>query len=81
MATLLPPCTTPGIIDLCEPSKLITAGSHIDQGAAWFSIQQPNLIWFLLVLALFVIGIFLPFPTKEVKLEESSNKTEGGSNE
>jgi hypothetical protein len=48
-----------GLVDLCEPARLITAGS-------WFVIQVPNLVWFLALFALMVLGLLLPFPTEEV---------------
>jgi hypothetical protein len=48
-----------GLVDLCEPAHLITAGS-------WFVIQVPNLVWFIALLVLMVLGILLPFPTVEV---------------
>jgi hypothetical protein len=48
-----------GLVDLCEPARLITASS-------WFVIQVPNLVWFLALFALMVLGLLLPFPTEEV---------------
>jgi hypothetical protein len=56
-----PPCESVGLIDLCAPARLITAGS-------WFTLQVPNLIWFLSLFALLVLGLVLPFPTEEVDL-------------
>jgi hypothetical protein len=50
-----------GLLDLCEPAKLVTAGS-------WFVLQVPNLVWFLSLFALLVLGLFLPFPTEEVEV-------------
>jgi hypothetical protein len=55
----LPPCTTTGLINMCDPAYVINWPS-------WFFLQVPNLIWFLMVLALVVAGIFLPFRTTEV---------------
>jgi hypothetical protein len=48
-----------GLVDLCEPARLVTAGS-------WCGIQVPNLLWFLALFALVVLGLLLPFPTDEV---------------
>jgi hypothetical protein len=56
----LPPCETVGVVDLCAPGHLLTGGT-------WFTLQVPNLIWFLAVFALVVGGIFLPFPTRRVE--------------
>lgn len=66
MANPLPPCETTGLINLCPPAEVFTAGAKVDQGAPWFLIQEPNLIWFLVVIALVVVGILLPFPTREI---------------
>jgi len=59
-----PPCESVGLLDLCEPARLITAGS-------WFVLQVPNLVWFLSLFALLVLGLFLPFPTDEVDVSPS----------
>jgi hypothetical protein len=55
----VPPCESVGLVDLCEPARLVTAGS-------WFVLQVPNLVWFLALFALLVLGLVLPFPTDEV---------------
>ncbi|MFN8471169.1 MAG: hypothetical protein U0822_03020 [Anaerolineae bacterium] len=55
----LPPCETTGLINLCAPALVINWPS-------WFYIQVPNVIWFGLVLLLLVLGIFLPFPAREI---------------
>jgi hypothetical protein len=57
--TPLPPCETTGLVNLCEPAGLITAGS-------WFTMQVPNLLWFLALLAIVVGGLVLPFPAQEL---------------
>lgn len=62
MASLLPPCETTGLVNLCPPAEVFTAGAAVDQGAPWFLIQTPNLIWFLLMFALVLAGLFCPFP-------------------
>jgi hypothetical protein len=54
-----PPCDSVGLVDLCEPARLVTAGS-------WFVVQVPNLLWFLALFALVVLGLFLPFPSEEI---------------
>jgi len=59
-----PPCESVGLVDLCEPARLLTAGS-------WFVIQLPNLVWFLALFALLVLGILLPFPTQEIEAPSS----------
>ena len=53
-----------GLVDLCGPARLITAGS-------WFVIQVPNLVWFVALLVLMVLGILLPFPTEEVDVSST----------
>lgn len=55
-----PPCDSVGLVNLCAPASLVTNGS-------WFTLQVPNLVWFLTVAGLVVAGIFLPFPTREVR--------------
>jgi hypothetical protein len=55
----MPPCETTGLVNLCEPATLITAGS-------WFTMQVPNLVWFLSLAVLVVGGLFVPFPTREI---------------
>jgi hypothetical protein len=50
-----PDCSSVGLVDLCAPAQLITGGS-------WFTIQVPNLLWFLTVLTLILVGLFAPFP-------------------
>jgi hypothetical protein len=59
-----PPCESVGLVDLCEPARLVTAGS-------WFLVQVPNLMWFLALFALMVLGILLPFPTEEVDVSSA----------
>jgi hypothetical protein len=54
-----PPCETTGLVHLCTPAALLTNGS-------WFTLQVPNLVWFLSVAGLVVAGLILPFPTREV---------------
>lgn len=56
----LPPCTTDGLINLCNPAPVYTFG------IPWFQIQLPNLIWFGLVVIIIVLALFLPFPGREV---------------
>ena len=56
----LPPCTTEALINLCAPAPTYTFG------IPWFLIQLPNLIWFGLAALFVVLGLFLPFPAKEV---------------
>lgn len=56
----IPPCTTEGLINLCTPAPTYTFG------IPWFLIQLPNLIWFGLAALLVVLGLFLPFPAKEI---------------
>jgi hypothetical protein len=53
-----------GLVDLCEPACLVTAGS-------WFVIHVPNLLWFLALFALVILGLLLPFPTDEVDVSAS----------
>jgi hypothetical protein len=60
----LPPCKSIGLVDLCEPAHLVTAGS-------WFVLQVPNLIWFLSLFALLVLGLVLPFPTDEIDVSST----------
>jgi hypothetical protein len=48
-----------GLIDLCAPARPVTAGS-------WLVLQVPNLVWFLSLFALLVLGLVLPFPTDEL---------------
>jgi hypothetical protein len=60
--TPLPPCETTGLANLCEPASLVTAGS-------WFTMQVPNMLWFLAVVALLVGGLVLPFPTRTIDRE------------
>lgn len=55
----LPPCATTGIINLCAPAPIYNWPS-------WFYIQLPNLIWFGAVVVLLVLGMLLPFPSREV---------------
>ncbi len=57
--TPMPPCETTGLVNLCEPASLVTAGS-------WFTMQVPNLVWFLVLVGLFVAGLVLPFPGEDV---------------
>jgi hypothetical protein len=54
-----PPCETAGLINLCAPAPIITNGS-------WFTLQWPNLIWYGVIVLLLVLGIFIPFPGREV---------------
>ncbi len=61
-----PPCESLGVIDLCAPARLVTAGS-------WFVLQVPNLVWFLSLLALLLLGLFLPFPTDEIDVSSSGS--------
>jgi hypothetical protein len=61
--TPMPPCETTGLVNLCEPASLITAGS-------WFTMQVPNLMWFLALLVIVVGGLVLPFPARELDREE-----------
>ena len=42
--------------------SLITAGS-------WFTMQVPNMLWFLALLAMVVGGLVLPFPSREIDRE------------
>jgi len=55
----LPPCETTGLINLCAPA-------HIFNWPSWFYLQLPNAIWIGLVLLLFVVFLFLPFPANEI---------------
>lgn len=61
-----PPCESVGLVDLCEPARLVTAGS-------WFVLQVPNLVWFLALFALLVLGLFLPFPTDEIEVSSTGS--------
>lgn len=72
MANVLPPCETTGLLNLCPPAEIFTAGAKVDQGAPWFLIQEPNLIWFLVVIALVIVGILLPFPTREIAAQDGN---------
>jgi hypothetical protein len=62
----LPPCTTTGIINLCNPAPYLSIPLQSPQ--TWV-LTIPNLIWFLLVLLLLVLGIFLPFKQKDFDTE------------
>jgi len=55
-----PPCESVGLVNLCAPASIITNGT-------WFTLQVPNLLWFLAVAGLVVGGLLLPFPTREVQ--------------
>ena len=54
-----PPCETTGLINLCAPAPIYNWPS-------WFFIQLPNVIWLGVMLGLLILGIFLPFPSREV---------------
>jgi hypothetical protein len=54
-----PPCETTDLINLCAPAPIYNWPS-------WFYIQLPNVIWYGVVLLLLVLGMFLPFPAREV---------------
>lgn len=54
-----PPCETTGLINLCAPAPMLNWPS-------WFYLQLPNLIWLGLVGVLLILGIFMPFPAKEI---------------
>ena len=55
-----PACDTVGLVNLCAPSPIFTNGS-------WFTLQVPNLVWFLALAGLVVAGLLVPFPTREVE--------------
>ena len=55
----LPPCETTGLINLCAPAPIYNWPD-------WFYIQLPNLIWYGVVGALLLLGMLLPFPSREV---------------
>lgn len=55
----LPPCETTGLINLCAPAPIYNWPS-------WFYIQLPNLIWFGVAAGLLILGMLLPFPSREV---------------
>lgn len=67
----IPSCTAAGLFDLCTPAPVYTFG------IPWFLIQLPNLIWFGLVLLFVVLGLFLPFPAKEVDFTGYQRPGEG----
>jgi hypothetical protein len=77
--SFLPVCETIGLINLCSPAPLIEAGAKVDVGHAWFILQIPNLIWFLTAFILVILGIFLPFPTREVDTRGYETAGENGS--
>jgi hypothetical protein len=54
-----PPCETTGLINLCAPAPVYNWPS-------WFFIQLPNLIWYGAVALLLIVGMLLPFPSREV---------------
>ncbi len=54
-----PPCETTGLINLCAPAPIYNWPS-------WFFIQLPNVIWLGMVVVVLVLGIFAPFPSREV---------------
>jgi hypothetical protein len=60
-AAAYPPCETGGVINLCAPAPVISAWG-------WFVLQVPNLIWFAAVGLLLVLGMFLPFPARELNV-------------
>ncbi len=57
----MPVCTSTGLIDLCGVGNFFTAGSN-----DWFTIQVANVVWFVILLALLLVAIALPFPTRVV---------------
>lgn len=67
MPTPIPPCTTTGLIDLCQPAATIIAGAKVDGGQPWFLIQIPNLIWFITLVTLIVLAIVVPLPTRPIQ--------------
>ncbi len=46
-------------MNLCSPAPLITNGS-------WFTLQIPNLLWFLAVAGLVAAGLLLELPIEEL---------------
>jgi hypothetical protein len=62
----IPACETIGLINLCAPAQTLVAGARVDAGQPWFLIQVPNLIWFLTLLALIVLAMLIPMPTKPI---------------
>jgi hypothetical protein len=47
-----------GLVDLSSPAPVIQAG--------WFLITLPNLIWFVLAFAIFILAVAIELPTKPV---------------
>ena len=66
-----PQSETIGLFNLTAPAPVIEAGARIDSGHGWFTLQVPNMIWFLAVLLLIVVAMFLPFPAHEVKMDHA----------
>jgi hypothetical protein len=66
MPSPIPPCTTTGLIDLCQAATTIVAGAKVDGGQPWFLIQVPNLIWFVALATLLVLAIVVPLPTRPI---------------
>jgi hypothetical protein len=66
VATVIPPCETIGLIDLCAPAATIVGGAKVDVGQPWFLIQVPNLLWFVALALLIVLAIAIPMPSKAI---------------
>ena len=58
MPPLMPSCESTGLIDLCGVGVFLSNG--------WFTLQASNLIWLLVLAALIVLAITIPFPTRAV---------------
>jgi hypothetical protein len=55
------PCVPGGLANLCDPAPAIQAGA--------FLLTVPNLIWFIVMIALFVLAIVIQLPTKPVDFD------------
>jgi hypothetical protein len=58
MSPPLPPCESSGLIDLCGVGAFLSSD--------WFTLQVSNLVWFLVLVALIVLAIAIPFPARAV---------------
>jgi hypothetical protein len=55
----MPPCESSGLVDLCGVGAFITQG--------WFTLQVSNLTWYVVLVALIVLAIAIPFPSRALK--------------
>ncbi len=73
MSPPLPPCESTGLIDLCGVGAFLSSD--------WFTLQVSNLVWFLVLVALIVLAIAIPFPTRAVDFsgyEQPGGDGDGG---